>query len=275
MCAITAWRRTVDGIECVWLQHDFSFFGGSLGSAEGEKITCGFEYAFERGLPVVLECQSGGARMQEGTLSLMQMAKVSVAVSRHKQKGLPFISVVTDPTYGGVSASYALQGDVRIAVSPRARVGFAGPAVILNTVYGMDQAQYDLECPPGFQSAAWLQGKGQLDIVLDSPSELAGCIGNCLRVLLKLAPATPAVPLETPKPYDGDLTPDYAKARDIRRPQCDDIIAKLFTDFTALVGDGRQAADSCLSSGLAFFQGRAVVVIGNGKGHTPDDMGAR
>ena len=87
-----------------------AFFGGSLGCAEGEKITRGFEYAIENGLPVVVECKSGGARMQEGTLSLMQMAKVSVAVEALHDAGLPFVSVLADPTYGGVSASSALQG---------------------------------------------------------------------------------------------------------------------------------------------------------------------
>ena len=127
----------------MWLRHDFGFFGGSLGCAEGEKITCGFEYAIEHGLPVIVECKSGGARMQEGTLSLMQMAKVSVAVDALRSAGLPFISVLADPTYGGVSASYAMQGDVKIGVTPKCRIGFAGPAVILNTVFAMDQSAYD------------------------------------------------------------------------------------------------------------------------------------
>lgn len=162
----------MDGVEAVWLKHDFGFFGGSLGCAEGEKITLGFEYATEHRLPVVVECRSGGARMQEGTLSLMQMAKVSVAVDALREAGLPFISVLADPTYGGVSASYAMQGDVKIGVTARARVGFAGPSVILNTVFGMDQAAYDKECPQGFQSAEWLLDQGQLDLVIESAGDL-------------------------------------------------------------------------------------------------------
>jgi len=119
----------------VWVQHDFGFLGGSLGCAEGEKITRAFEYGLEHSLPVCVQCRTGGARMQEGTSSLMQMAKVSVAVEALHRAGVPFVSVLNDPTYGGVSASYAMQADVRIALSD-ARIGFAGPAVILNTMCG-------------------------------------------------------------------------------------------------------------------------------------------
>ena len=143
LCAVKVDERVIaaDGHShrIVFIQHDFRFMGGSLGCAEGEKIVRGFEHAQANGLPVVLLCQSGGARMQEGTLSLMQLAKVSVAVRAQAAAGLPFISLLIDPTYGGVSASYAMQADVRIGVKG-ARIGFAGPAVILNTMYEMDQA---------------------------------------------------------------------------------------------------------------------------------------
>ena len=104
--------------------------------------------------------------MQEGTSSLMQMAKVSVAVEAMHREGLPFIAVLNDPTYGGVSASYAMQADVKIALSD-ARIGFAGPAVILNTMCEADQSKYDEQCPPDFQSAAYLLEKGQVDKVID------------------------------------------------------------------------------------------------------------
>ena len=116
----------IDGVKIVWVQHDFGFLGGSLGCAEGEKITRSFEYAMKEKLPVCVQCRTGGARMQEGTSSLMQMAKVSVAVEAMHREGLPFIAVLNDPTYGGVSASYAMQADVKIALS-NARIGFAGP----------------------------------------------------------------------------------------------------------------------------------------------------
>jgi len=157
--AVTVEIRQLNGMNVVWMTQDFSFMGGSLGCAEGEKLALGFELAHERQIPAIVVCRSGGARMQEGTLSLLQMAKVSVAISALKRRRIPYISVCKDPTYGGVSASYAMQGDVRIAISG-ARIGFAGPAVILNTVYKMNQTQYDTDCPQGFQSAEYLQKHG-------------------------------------------------------------------------------------------------------------------
>lgn len=273
LCGVECFLRDVDGVRAVWLRHDFGFFGGSLGCAEGEKITRGFEHAIANGLPVVVECKSGGARMQEGTLSLMQMAKVSVAVEALHTAGLPFISVLADPTYGGVSASYALQGDVKIGVTPKARIGFAGPAVILNTVFGMDQAEYDKNCPQGFQSAAWLQDQGQLDIVVDSVADLCPTVASCLRVLLKTAgPSREVTPApEVPLNY----TPDFTKSRHIRRPQAQDVIQAVFDGFVEMLGDGKQQKDICMQGGLAFFRGAPVVVMGTAKGHSPDDMAAR
>ena len=129
LCALHVSERTVGGIKVVWMKHNFGFLGGSLGCAEGEKLLLGFERGRRLGLPCVVECRSGGARMQEGTLSLMMLAKVSVAVRALADAGVPFISVLQDPTYGGVSASYAMQSDVRIGVRG-ARIGFAGPVKI-------------------------------------------------------------------------------------------------------------------------------------------------
>jgi len=139
-CSLRTLSRSSDAsssIRVVWLKHDFRFLGGSLGCAEGEKLVLGFEYALEHKLPVVVECKSGGARMQEGTLSLMQLAKVSVAVAALRKAGLPYVALLVDPTYGGVSASYAMQADVRIGIEG-ARIGFAGPSVILDTMYATD-----------------------------------------------------------------------------------------------------------------------------------------
>ena len=144
LCAISCEERTLeDGRKVIWMAHDFKFLGGSLGTAEGEKLVLGFERALEKRLPVVVECRSGGARMQEGTQSLMQMAKISVAVRalRSVSPAVPFISILQDPTYGGVSASYAMQSDVRIGVK-NARIGFAGPSVILDTMYEKNQDAY-------------------------------------------------------------------------------------------------------------------------------------
>jgi acetyl-CoA carboxylase carboxyl transferase subunit beta len=146
LCAISVTERTLsDGRKVIWMAHDFKFLGGSLGTAEGEKLVLGFERGLQKRIPVVVECRSGGARMQEGTQSLMQMAKISVAVRalRSVQPAVPFISVLQDPTYGGVSASYAMQSDVRIGVKD-ARIGFAGPSVILDTMYEKNQDAYVL-----------------------------------------------------------------------------------------------------------------------------------
>ena len=143
------------------MTHNFSFLGGSLGCAEGEKITRAFEYGLENKLAVVVQCRSGGARMQEGTSSLMQMAKVSVAVEALRRAQLPFVVILNDPTYGGVSASYAMQGDVRIATQD-ARIGFAGPQVILNTMCEADQTKFDATCPADFQSADYVYQHGIL-----------------------------------------------------------------------------------------------------------------
>lgn len=148
-----------------------------------------FEYALEHKLAVCLQCRSGGARMQEGTSSLMQMAKVSVAVDALQRARLPFIVVLNDPTYGGVSASYAMQADVKIAVSD-ARIGFAGPQVILNTMCEANQKLYDNTCPPDFQSASYVWEHGQLDCLLDAGPDVQTRLAETVAgVVYLLAPA--------------------------------------------------------------------------------------
>jgi acetyl-CoA carboxylase carboxyl transferase subunit beta len=146
-----AGRKILLGIQ------DFSFLGGSMGSAVGEKIARTAEMALQDRVPVILFAASGGARMQEGLLSLMQMAKTTVALSPLKEAGIPFISVLTDPTTGGVAASFAMQGDVVLA-EPRARVGFAGPRVIEQTL--------GEKLPPGFQRAEYLLEHGLIDGII-------------------------------------------------------------------------------------------------------------
>jgi len=136
---------------------DFRFIGASMGSVVGEKVTRAFELATEKRLPVVLVCASGGARMQEGMLSLMQMAKTAAAVRRHDEAGLAYVAVLTNPTYGGVTASFATLGDVLIA-EPGAMIGFAGPVVIEHTIRQ--------KLPKGFQTAESLLQHGLLDEVV-------------------------------------------------------------------------------------------------------------
>ncbi|MEE0930318.1 MAG: acetyl-CoA carboxylase, carboxyltransferase subunit beta [Acutalibacteraceae bacterium] len=149
---------TINGYKVVMFVMDPSFMMGSMGTVTGEKITRAFEYATENEMPVVAFTLSGGARMQEGILSLMQMAKTSGAVKRHSDAGLLYITVLTDPTTGGVTASFAMEGDI-ILSEPGALVGFAGPRVIEQTIRQ--------KLPKDFQTAEFLQNKGFVDAVVD------------------------------------------------------------------------------------------------------------
>jgi len=149
---------------------DFSFMGGSLGTGTGERISRLAETALERRLPLVVFSASGGARMHEGILSLMQMAKTSAAIGRLKAAGLPFISVLTDPTTGGVSASFAMLGDINIT-EPRALIGFAGRRVIENTIHE--------KLPEDFQSAEYLRDHGFIDAIVERQA-LKGFIAKML-----------------------------------------------------------------------------------------------
>ncbi len=155
--AMACGRARLVGREVLLGIQDFGFMGGSMGSAVGERICRLAEEALSSRNPLILFPASGGARMQEGLLSLMQMARTSVALASLKEAGVPVISVLTDPTTGGVAASFALQADVILA-EPRARVGFAGPRVIENTV--------GEKLPPGFQRAEYLLEHGLIDGIL-------------------------------------------------------------------------------------------------------------
>lgn len=152
---------------------DFSFMGGSMGSVVGEKFTRLVEKAIEEKLPVIIFSTSGGARMQESIMSLMQMAKTSAALGRLRENSLPYISVLTDPTTGGVSASYAMLGDINIA-EPGALICFAGPRVIEQTIRQ--------KLPPGFQRSEYLQEHGMIDIVVER-REMKNTLLKILRFL--------------------------------------------------------------------------------------------
>src|SRR5579871_5973040 len=170
---ITASGR-IDGIETIVAAMEYSFIGGSMGVVVGEKITRAIERAIERRCPVVIVCCSGGARMMEGALSLMQMAKISGALARLDRARLPFISVLTDPTTGGVTASFAMLGDLNIA-EPKALIGFAGPRVIEQTIRQ--------KLPEGFQRSEFLLEHGFLDAVVPR-KELKGYVGSALDLLI-------------------------------------------------------------------------------------------
>ncbi len=154
---ITATGR-IHGREVVVAAMEYAFIGGSMGVVVGEKITRAIERALDRSLPVIIVSCSGGARMMEGTLSLMQMAKISAALARLDRARLPYISVLTDPTTGGVTASFAMLGDVNIA-EPKALIGFAGPRVIEQTIRQ--------QLPEGFQRSEFLVEHGMLDMVVE------------------------------------------------------------------------------------------------------------
>jgi acetyl-CoA carboxylase carboxyl transferase subunit beta len=149
---------------------EYSFIGGSMGVVVGEKIVRGIELALERRMPVIIVSCSGGARMMEGALSLMQMAKISAALARLDRAGLPYISILTDPTTGGVTASFAMLGDLNIA-EPKALIGFAGPRVIEQTIRQ--------KLPEGFQRSEFLLERGMLDLVVDR-REIKATLGQLL-----------------------------------------------------------------------------------------------
>ncbi len=156
--AVVCGSGRIGEIEVLSAIFDFSFMGGSLGSVVGEKITRLLEEGKRRKIPVIVFCSSGGARMQEGIMSLMQMAKVTGAINRLKEDGVPYITVLTDPTLGGVTASIAMLGDIIIA-EPKAMIGFAGPRVIRETIKE--------ELPPFFQRAEYLLEHGMIDMIVD------------------------------------------------------------------------------------------------------------
>lgn len=171
--AIIAADGRMDGIETCFAVMEYGFMGGSMGSVVGEKITLAAERALELRRPLVVVSCSGGARMQEGAQSLMQMAKISAALARLGDAGLPFISILTDPTTGGVTASFAMLGDLNIA-EPRALIGFAGPRVIEQTIRE--------KLPEGFQRSEFLLEHGMLDLVVPR-SELKQSVVTALRHL--------------------------------------------------------------------------------------------
>lgn len=171
--AVVTGTGRLDGIEIGLAVMDFSFIGGSMGSVVGEKIARLARIALERELPLIIVSASGGARMQEGIFSLMQMAKTSAVLGRLHEAGLPFISVLTHPTTGGVTASFSMLGDVNLA-EPGALIGFAGPRVIEETIRQ--------ELPEGFQRAEFLKEHGMVDRVVDR-RELKAEIATLLRHL--------------------------------------------------------------------------------------------
>jgi len=178
--SIVAGIGTIKGVRAVACAHDFFFIAGSLGIAAGEAIIRAFEVAIENKCPLVMFPASGGARMQEGILSLMQLPRTTVAVEMLKEAGLPYIVVLTNPTTGGVSASYAMLGDIHIA-EPGAEIGFAGKRVIAQTIHQ--------QLPEGFQTSEYLMEHGMIDMVVHR-TDLPEVLARLLKIMLK-QPAEP------------------------------------------------------------------------------------
>jgi acetyl-CoA carboxylase carboxyl transferase subunit beta len=177
--ALIVMAGTLTGLEVVAAAFEFRFMGGSMGSVVGEKFVRAVEHCRTFRMPFVCFSSSGGARMQEGLYSLMQMGKTSSALARLAEDGLPFVSVLTDPTTGGVSASLAMLGDINVG-EPRALIGFAGPRVIEQTVRET--------LPEGFQRSEFLLEHGAIDLIIDRRDQRER-IANLLRLFLKVPPA--------------------------------------------------------------------------------------
>jgi acetyl-CoA carboxylase carboxyl transferase subunit beta len=172
--SIVSGECTINEIPTQLVVFDFSFMGGSLGSVEGEKIVRAVNRALEKKEPVIIVSASGGARMQESTFSLMQMAKTSAALKKLDSAKLPYISILTDPTFGGVSASFAFLGDI-IMAEPGALIGFAGARVIKQTI--------GANLPEGFQSSEFLLKHGSIDMIVER-NEMKQTLGNLLKMML-------------------------------------------------------------------------------------------
>ena len=246
---------------------DARFLMGSMGHAVGEKITRAFEEAVKRKLPVVLFCCSGGARMQEGIVSLMQMAKTSAAIKKHSEAGLLYIPVLTDPTTGGVTASFAMLGDIILA-EPGALIGFAGPRVIAQTICQ--------KLPEGFQKAEFLLEHGMIDGIVkreDLKQTLSGLLklherkkGYCQ--FSNIVFSAEDVSKEARKRKIKPMTAweRVQAARDSKRPVSLDYIKSIFDSFMELHGDRAFRDDGAVVGGLALLEGQPVTVIGIQKG---------
>ncbi len=287
----------IGGVRIAICVMDFGFMGGSMGAVVGEKVTRAAEHALAARIPLVVVSASGGARMQEGTLALMQLAKTLAALERLRDAGVPFLSVLSDPTTGGVFASFAAVGDVNVA-EPDALIGFAGSRVSAGTI-----AQ---ELPEGFQRSEFLFDHGFIDRVVPR-AELRAELTGLLRLLpVRDNGASLPGPSEGPvagfRPFSfltslaervGDLTngdgsvPPAAGApigdprdavwarvqlaRNLRRPRTLEFVAAMTDDFVELHGDRLFGDDPAMVTGLARLDGRRVVVVGQQKGADTDE----
>ena len=269
--AIVTGKARIGGTEAVLGVCDGRFLMASMGEVVGEKIARAVERATRERLPVILFACSGGARMQEGIVSLMQMAKTSAALKRHSDAGLLYISVLTDPTTGGVTASFAMLGDVILA-EPKALIGFAGPRVIEQTIRQ--------KLPKGFQRSEFLLEHGFIDGIVERPQ-----MKQTLSQILMLHKEERGVSLESAAGESAERSMEDREAGKLSvsnrlasgwdrvllsrmndRPVGSDYIRELFTDFIEFHGDRYYADDKAIIGGVALFRGMPVTVIAQAKG---------
>lgn len=279
--AVVTGKCTIKGISVALGVCDCRFMMSSMGEVVGEKITHVFERATEEKLPVILYICSGGARMQEGLVSLMQMAKTSMALRKHSDAGLLYVPVLTDPTTGGVTASFAMLGDIILA-EPKALIGFAGPRVIEQTI--------GQKLPKGFQRAEFLLEHGFIDKIVERDDQRI-VLADILKLhenkgenssISKVAEAhisdksngNTVWPEFTPS---GDFTPweHVQLARAKTRPTGKDYIEALFDDFIEFHGDRHCGDDAAVIGGVAFFHGHPVTVLAQEKGEGTKENIAR
>lgn len=258
----------INGREVALGAMDPYYMMGSMGYGLGEKVTSLAEEATSRDLPLVIFTASGGARMQEGIVSLMQMAKTSAAMRRHSDSGNLYISILTDPTTGGVTASFAMQGDINVS-EPGALIGFAGPRVIEQTIRQT--------LPEGFQRAEFLVDHGMVDIIIE-PGSMKDEISKIIDIhsikrgfMGNLQPQEPAVEkVDEVNVFleENDITAwdKVKKAREKGRVTTLDIIESIIDDFVELRGDRLFADDAAIVGGIGKFKGVPVTVIGHQKG---------
>lgn len=256
--AVTGTGR-VGGKVTVLVAMDFDFMGGTMGSVVGEKVALAFELAIKEKKPIVVVATGGGARMQEGMLSLMQMAKTAAAAQRLHRAGLPYIAILTDPTTGGIYASFASLGDIILA-EPGALVGFAGPRVVRQTTGQEDTVSH---------TAEFLFQHGMVDIVVDR-ARLRTLVSVLLRLLdPQFRLVMGRKPAEYPPPrHSSESAWDMVQlARHQQRPTALDYICRMTSSFVELHGDRLYGDDGAIVCGLADLSGQPVVVVGHERGH--------
>lgn len=268
--AVITGRAKINGFSTAIAVCDARFMMSSMGRNVGEKITSMIERATAEDLPVIIYACSGGARMQEGIVSLMQMAKTSAALHRLHEKGQVFISVLTEPTTGGVTASFAMLGDIIIA-EPNALIGFAGPRVIEQTI--------GTKLPEGFQRSEFLLQHGFLDMIVERPKQRE-VLSEILRMHSKehtFCENTKSFvkkQLSKRKEKSDKKKKEYTAwdsvqiSRSVERPTANDYIREIFPDFIELHGDRYYADDGAIVGGIATFFGQPVTIIGQQKGRS-------